>query len=165
MSRHFAHPTFRQEGAASVRVAGRQQGLAVPASSLAWVAALLLAGCAGEAPSSTPETSAVDRGSVLYVATCQRCHGDREGRDAVPGAPPHGPAGHTWHHPDAQLIEWVLEGRSGGAMPAFKGELSREDVEAILAYIKTWWTDDQRASQADVSRRYQDALDALSPSP
>jgi mono/diheme cytochrome c family protein len=37
-------------------------------------------------------------------------------------------------------------------MPAFAGELTEAEVEAILAYIKTWWTDEQRASQAAVTQ-------------
>jgi mono/diheme cytochrome c family protein len=36
-------------------------------------------------------------------------------------------------------------------MPAFAGQLSEQEVEAILAYIKTWWTDEQRAAQARVT--------------
>ena len=38
-------------------------------------------------------------------------------------------------------------------------QLADEEVEAVLAYIKTWWTIEQQAEQADVSKRYQDALD------
>ena len=127
--------------------------------------ALLLLGCGGPTPPPEGATDRADRGGALYAATCQRCHGDRDGRGGAAGAPPHGPDGHTWHHPDAQLVEWVLEGRSGGAMPSFKDTLSRADVEAILTFIKGWWKDDQRATQADVSRRYQEALDAQSASP
>ena len=44
-------------------------------------------------------------------------------------------------------------------MPAFKDKLADEEVEAVLAYIKTWWTIEQQADQADISKRYQDALD------
>lgn len=46
-----------------------------------------------------------------------------------------------------------------GQMPAFKDKLADEEVEAVLAYIKTWWTIEQQADQADISKRYQDALD------
>jgi hypothetical protein len=30
---------------------------------------------------------------------------------------------------------------------------------AVLAFIKTWWTEEQRQSQADLTRRYQEALE------
>lgn len=34
-------------------------------------------------------------------------------------------------------------------MPAFGGELSDEDIAAVLAFIKTWWTDEQCEFQAE----------------
>jgi mono/diheme cytochrome c family protein len=36
-------------------------------------------------------------------------------------------------------------------MPAFADKLSEEEIEAILAYIKTWWTDEQRNAQAQMT--------------
>ena len=44
-------------------------------------------------------------------------------------------------------------------MPAFKDKLAEEEVDAILVLIKTWWGPDQRETQADISRRYQQALE------
>ena len=100
------------------------------------------------------------KGAKLYAANCQRCHGDREGKGTTLEASPHNDSGHTWHHPDAQLKETILNGRTGfGLMPPFKDKLTKQDVDAILAYIKTWWTEDQRRGQADISQRYQQALD------
>ena len=43
-------------------------------------------------------------------------------------------------------------------MPGFN-YLTEDDVEAVLAFIKTWWTAEQREIQADISRRYQEAID------
>lgn len=114
---------------------------------------------------TAPEATSLERGAELYVATCQRCHGDQAGAGGIAEAPPHHAGGHTWHHPDAQLIDWILKGKPFTAMPGFGDELSRQDAEAILAYIKTWWTAQQRADQADVSERYQEALDAQTESP
>ena len=130
---------------------------------------LWLAGCSGAAaPTATPIARAegaiapealLTRGAELYVANCRACHGDQRGKRRR-GASPHNEDGHTWHHPDAQLKEWVLNGKSGlGLMPRFKGTLTESDVDIILVYIKTWWTEEQRQSQADISRRYQEALD------
>jgi mono/diheme cytochrome c family protein len=82
--------------------------------------------------------------------------------------PPHNSNGHTWHHPDCQLISIVLNGSgetgemmrgmmdvpdSVPRMPAWKGTLTEEEVTAILAYIKTWWTEEQREFQASVTQR------------
>ena len=44
-------------------------------------------------------------------------------------------------------------------MPAFQHKLTNPGVDAVLTYIKTWWTPDQRDGQADISQRYQEALD------
>jgi mono/diheme cytochrome c family protein len=84
------------------------------------------------------------------------------------GIPPrHNANGHTWHHSDRQLMDTILNGSGEmgemmrqmlGApqgtprMPAFKATLTEEDIAAILAYIKTWWTEEQREWQAQVTR-------------
>ena len=101
-------------------------------------------------------------GAELYAANCQVCHGDSNGIGGTGGAPPHNNAGHTWHHPDAQLREWVLNGKlgfGGPGMPALGDKLTEPEVDMVLAYIKAWWNEEQRESQADISRRYQEALD------
>jgi mono/diheme cytochrome c family protein len=130
---------------------------------------VIVAACAGPAPSPSPaEPSPPDelaRASELYIAHCQACHGDAEGRGGTGAAPPHTAEGHTWHHPDAELKEWVMHGKPFTAMPGFADELTEEEVDAILTLIKTWWTEEQRAQQADVSRRHQEMLERQSPSP
>ena len=99
------------------------------------------------------------KGADLYATNCQVCHGDLGGPGGS-GAPPHNQYGHTWHHPDAQLKDWVTNGKFGfSQMPAFKNTLTDPEVDAVLSYIKTSWTEDQRETQADVSVRYQEALD------
>ncbi len=145
-------------------------------------AIVALVACSGtENPSSTPipaiqTAPAVDapidpastlgkefiEESDLYAANCQVCHGDRNGAGGRGGAPIHNDRGHTWHHPDAQLRGWVLNGKLGfgsPGLPALGDKLTEPEVDAILTFIKSWWTTDQRESQADISERYQDALD------
>jgi mono/diheme cytochrome c family protein len=39
-------------------------------------------------------------------------------------------------------------------MPSFQGTLTEEEVEAILAYIKTWWTNEQLVSQREVTKQW-----------
>jgi mono/diheme cytochrome c family protein len=105
-------------------------------------------------------SKALARGAKMYATSCRPCHGDRYGKGSIGRAHPHNEMGHTWHHPDAQLKEWILQGKPGpelSVMPGF-GYLTRGDVEAILVLIKTWWTDEQRESQADISRRYDQAI-------
>jgi mono/diheme cytochrome c family protein len=38
-------------------------------------------------------------------------------------------------------------------MPAFKGQLSRKETIAVIAYLKTLWTPDQQRFQREESRR------------
>ncbi len=105
-------------------------------------------------------TEMLARGAKVYATSCRPCHGDRHGKGSIGRAHPHNEMGHTWHHPDAQLKEWILHGKPGpgfSIMPGFK-YLREHDVEAILALIKTWWTDEQREIQEDISRRYQEAI-------
>ncbi len=45
-------------------------------------------------------------------------------------------------------------------MPSFRDQLSQAEVDAILDYIKTSWRESDRAIQADISERYQAALDS-----
>jgi mono/diheme cytochrome c family protein len=111
---------------------------------------------------------APERGARLYEANCLQCHRGAAGGAMMDIPPRHNANGHTWHHPDCQLVETVLNGSGamGGMMrqmmgapedtprmPAFQGQLTEEEVLAILAYIKTWWTEEQRAWQAQVSTR------------
>lgn len=90
---------------------------------------------------------------MLYERSCIQCH---EAANNGTGrlAPPHGAQGHTWHHPDTEIVDTVL-GRlnyPGRTMPSFQGELSEEGVLAILAYLKTNWTFEQRKYQEAVTR-------------
>jgi mono/diheme cytochrome c family protein len=100
----------------------------------------------------------VDRGATLYKANCQSCHGGATGGKLKDIPPPHNANGHTWHHADQQLVEMTLNGITfsleAQKMPAFKDMLTEEDVQVILAYIKTWWTEEQRASQKKVTEQW-----------
>ena len=52
-----------------------------------------------------------------------------------------------------------MNGKLGfGQMPAFQDKLNESELDAILAYIKAWWTDEQRQTQSDISQSYQEAL-------
>ncbi|MFQ5684131.1 MAG: c-type cytochrome [Candidatus Binatia bacterium] len=120
---------------------------------------------AGRAYGQVGSPDRLARGAKVYATSCQPCHGDQDGKGSIGRAHPHNNNGHTWHHPDPQLKEWILQGKPGpgfSVMPAFN-YLTDEDVEAILLLIKTWWTAEQRASQADISQRYQEAIDKSKP--
>ena len=119
----------------------------------AFAALMILSGC-GE---SQPER--VTAGAKLYAANCASCHGAKlEGqpnwKQKLPNgrmpAPPHDESGHTWHHSDRWLFHVVENGlappyaRSGyeSDMPAFRGKLSDAEIRAVLAYIKSHWSEE-----------------------
>ena len=130
---------------------------------------LVLTGCTlTQLAEPLPTTTPTDPGAALYDANCVTCHGGPTGGQMMDYPPRHNANGHTWHHPDCQLQDTVLNGpgemgemmrRMMGVptttprMPAWKGKLSEEEVLAILAYIKTWWTEGQRQQQARATQQ------------
>ena len=135
---------------------------------------LVIAAC-GEAPSAGDDPRADPRdaakvalGAKVYAQHCAACHGAKlEGqpdwRRRLPNgrlpAPPHDDSGHTWHHPDRVLFGITKNGlvppyaSPGYAsdMPAFGGALSDDEIWAVLAYIKSHWTDDVRDARREMT--------------
>ena len=124
------------------------------------VAALLFASCGGalKQPKAPSPDDLIQTGAGLYQASCQVCHGGATGGKLRDIPPPHNANGHTWHHADQQLTDMVLNGISFSLeeqkMPAFKDKLTEADVKAILAYIKGWWTEEQREWQRKVTEEW-----------
>lgn len=133
---------------AEVRVGGMSR------SEMSAAVEAVLGGRSGAARPNLNEGAAEVRlGAAIYNAQCLRCHGGRDGTGGIAGTPPHTDEGHTWHHSDLRLTAVVMRG--GGArqeMPAFGDRLSAEEVRAVLAYLKTWWGDEQREYQARMTR-------------
>ena len=133
------------------------------------LAALTLAGCKEKTPDSimTGEPIVADaapldrnldpqqvaRGQAVYTANCLECHGaagkglpgdwrirDADGRYPPP---PLDDSAHAWHHPTAVLLEVIRDGSPGGQgnMPAWKGKLSEQQMQDVVAYIKSLWSD------------------------
>ncbi len=108
-------------------------------------------------------------GETVYAANCASCHGvNLEGevdwkiqnKDKSFRNPPHDETGHTWHHPDDQLIEAIQLGGArfeglniGGTsdMPAFGKILTDAEITAVISYIKNRWPDDISAIQWQMS--------------
>ena len=123
-----------------------------------------LVGCGGGDPTLTASQEELALGQQLYEANCAACHGvegegqanwrspDANGRYP---APPHDDTGHTWHHPDQLLHQIVTHGgqMENSGMPAFGEQLTAEEIDAILSYIKTFWTAEQRATQTEMTER------------
>jgi mono/diheme cytochrome c family protein len=108
----------------------------------------------------------VEQGGSIYAESCAACHGAqlegqadwrRRTEDGRMPAPPHDDSGHTWHHADRDLFTITKHGVGAvvpgyeSDMPAFAGLLSDDEVKAVLAYIKTSWSERERGFQAEVS--------------
>lgn len=108
-------------------------------------------------------------GKLLYGTFCASCHGaqmegqpnwrSRMANGRLP-APPHDITGHTWHHPDAQLLSMIKDGFVPGVtapigyesdMPAFGAVLTDTQIKSVLAYIKTYWPEDALGAQREIS--------------
>lgn len=108
-------------------------------------------------------------GRVIYERVCASCHGahgegaakwqEPDAKGDMP-SPPHDASGHTWKHSDAMLYQIVQRGWRDPfnktqrlTMPAFEGQLSREETIAVIDYLKTFWKPEQRQFQAEESRK------------
>jgi mono/diheme cytochrome c family protein len=100
-----------------------------------------------------------EQGRQLYLAQCASCHGTPDTPPPLPAAPPHTVEGHTWHHADRDLFDWVLDRPPlATQMPGFRGILTNEEVLAVLAYIKSTWPEDVRNRQTAFSESYERQL-------
>lgn len=111
------------------------------------------------------------RGAALYDAHCATCHGAQlegqpdwrsPGPDGRLPAPPHDETGHTWHHGDRLLFDYVRLGGAGAlaargvsgfdrAMPAFGHLLAASEIRDIMAFVKSTWPEPIRAYQAQAT--------------
>ena len=97
-------------------------------------------------------------GKAIYDDYCAACHGANlegqpdwksPGPDGRLPAPPHDETGHTWHHPDSMLFAYIKLGGSAvmaeqgitfdSGMPGFGDQLSDEEMQAVIAYLKSRW--------------------------
>lgn len=119
---------------------------------------------------SVLDPAQVKAGRAVYQQNCASCHGGN-GKGApnwqqpndlgeMP-PPPHGPAGHTWKHADGMLYQIIREGWRDPfnktrrlTMPAFKETLSPQQTRAVITYLKTLWTPEQRRFQWEESQHH-----------
>lgn len=142
-------------------------------TAIAIAASTAVAAC-GPAEVATPGMPAPDarqvaQGQAIHAQQCASCHGARgEGapRWNNPDAagelppPPHDSTGHTWRHADGMLFRIVRDGWRDPynasdrlTMPPFATTLTPGETRAVIAYLKTWWTPEQRDFQWRESRK------------
>ena len=134
------------------------------------LAAQIAAGATEGPPPLDPDQ--VQAGRRIYEEYCASCHGS-EGEGAPDWQepnemgelppPPHGPEGHTWRHADADLYGMISQGWRDPfnktdrlTMPAFEDVLVPEEIRAVITYLKTLWTPEQRRFQWEESQKATD---------
>lgn len=140
----------------------RQSFLGGRRLAAAVLVAALLAGCGQEQPDvrgdAPPDRFAdaaqIARGKAVYEQHCLACHGaDGRGQpgdwrvrdaDGRYPPPPLDDSAHAWHHPTADLVEMIRDGSPGGEgnMPAWKDTLDARQIDDVVAYIKSLWSDE-----------------------
>jgi len=139
-----------------------------------WIGLLILlvvptvAIASGQPASTDPAPANVAQGQQIYQQYCAACHGQQaEGaanwkkpdeKGEMP-PPPHDETGHTWRHSDAMLFKMIAKGwrhpfnkTDRLTMPAFEDALTEQEIQSVIEYLKTLWTDEQREYQATESQ-------------
>ena len=97
-------------------------------------------------------------GKQLYEANCSACHdvnltGANNWQEDVDSdgqrlPPPLNGTGHTWHHSD-KLLQGIIKNGIGfyvkdykGKMNGFSHVLNDEQIDLVLAYVKSYWKKD-----------------------
>lgn len=120
-----------------------------------WLALLLLAAHQSFAAQNNRWYSdeQVAAGSRLFQQNCAACHGENAQATAdwkktdangnYPPPPLNGSA-HAWHHDLDLLRRTIREGgaKLGGQMPAFEGQLNPWEIDSVIAFFQSHWSDE-----------------------
>ncbi len=128
----------------------------------------MLAGASARPDNTGGDAQDIANGRQVYEQYCAACHGaqgegaanwkKRDNKGEMP-APPHNETGHTWRHSDDRLFGIIANGQRHPfnktdrlTMPAFGTRLTDQEIRAVINYLKTLWTDEQRKFQATESQ-------------
>lgn len=105
-------------------------------SVLGVLSLLVLAACTVDTSRPVNPEPLISDGETLYWEQCSECHQvDGEGWSHIYPSLAGNPIV-TLHDP-APLVVTVLNGQ--GSMPGFRGQLTSEEIAAILSYIRNAW--------------------------
>jgi mono/diheme cytochrome c family protein len=109
----------------------------------------------------------VGSGQQVYEQYCATCHG-QEGK-GQPGdwrakrangmypPPPLDDTAHAWHHATPVLRRAIEEGSPPGVgdMPPWKGKLTDRQIDDVIVYIKSLWSDEVYRHWLEIERQSQ----------
>ena len=95
----------------------------------------------------------IKRGESVYAANCVGCHGPngeatpdwrKPSPDGKYPPPPLDSTAHAWHHSTEVLKKTILKGTPPdiGSMPAWEGKLTEQQVDDVIVWIKSLWSDE-----------------------
>ena len=118
-------------------------------------------------PITTDSKIMIAKGKLAYENNCISCHQvnlsgaenwkelDEEGHRK---APPLNGTGHTWHHDDKTLHSIIKYGLAKlvsnyqGKMAGFGDVLNDDEIDNVLAYIKSYWPKEKYQYQIDLNK-------------
>ena len=94
------------------------------------------------AGSVATETGDDHKGRAVYERTCAACHGPQGRGDSQMGKMLVPPAADLTSpairkKSDAEILQVLANGKPPSAMPAFKGQLSEQEIRDTIAYLRT----------------------------
>jgi len=106
----------------------------------------------GNSPSRSYNETQLADGQRVFVTHCAKCHGvnaegdalwRKMGDDGKYPPPPLNGTGHAWHHSRAVLKNAIENGSKPGQgnMPGWKDKLSSEEIENVISWFQSKWSD------------------------
>ena len=83
----------------------------------------------------------MNKGKPVYENFCQNCHGTNGKGDGPIGQmldPPAADLTATGEQSDQDLLDAILNGRPGTSMPPWRGDLSPQEIQDVLAYLRSF---------------------------
>jgi mono/diheme cytochrome c family protein len=86
-------------------------------------------------------TGKAESGERVYRTNCLNCHGakgqgDGPVADSLTPRPADLTAEMVQKKPDKELLKIIREGKPGTSMPSWKGELSDQHIQDVLAFLR-----------------------------
>ncbi len=95
-------------------------------------AALLVSACVGEVPTVPAGDAELMQGRAIYAANCVGCHG-ADGGGGTGSKLNEGAVVAAYPDPANEVVV-IADGKN--AMPAFKGKLSKEEIDAVVRFTR-----------------------------